>query len=54
MYMKRTNGQVDNEQQQNNYYLPVKVFIETTLMILPDGASENLRKFLCKKKQLLF
>lgn len=50
MYMKRTNGQVDNKQQQNNYYLPVKVFVETTLMILPDGASQKLRKFLCEKK----
>lgn len=50
MYVKRTNGQVDNKQQQNNYYLPVKVFVETTLMILPDGASQNLRKFLCEKE----
>lgn len=49
MYIKRTNGQVDNKQQQKNYYLPVKVFVETIFMILPDGASQNFRKFLCEK-----
>lgn len=47
MYVKRTK--VDDKQQQNNYDPPVKVFVETTLVILPDGASQNLRKFLCEK-----
>lgn len=49
--LSQPHGQVDSKQQQNNYYQPVKVFVETTLMILPDGASQNLRKFLCKKKK---
>lgn len=29
--------------------VPVEVFIETSLVILSDGASQNLRKFLWKK-----